>query len=209
MSMNQINSSNNLKESVSKYVTDLFKEKLPDWAVYHDLWHTIETVEGCEEIGRASFLSEEDLEILYIAAWFHDTGYIYRADGHEEKSSKIASEFLNSKKYPKEKIDKVIRCILATKVSNHPNNLIEGIICDADLISLGTTDYIEKNNLLKKEMETRENKKISEFEWLKRSLIFLSSHKFYTKYARHNYDNQLKINIQNLKEMLSNHNLIT
>ena len=207
--MNQINNRNSLKESVSKYVTELFKEKLPDWALYHDIWHTVETVKGCEEIGSASFLSEEDLEILYIAAWFHDTGYVYQADGHEEKSVEITSEFLNTIDYPKEKITKVVKCIMATKISKCPNNLIESVICDADLISLGKDDYLQKNNLLKREMETRENKKISEFEWLKRSLIFLSSHKFYTKYASHNYDNQLKINIQNLKEMLSNHNLIT
>lgn len=203
--MNQINNRNSLKESVSKYVMELFKEKLPDWAQYHDIWHTVETVKGCEEIGSASFLSEEDLEILYIAAWFHDTGYIYQADGHEEKSVEITSEFLNTLDYPKEKITEVVKCILATKISNHPNNLIESVICDADLISLGKDDYLQKNNLLKREMELRENKKLSEGEWLKRSLNFLLSYKYYTEYARHHYDNQLKINIRNLEEMLKSY----
>lgn len=184
---------------------ELFKEKLPDWAQYHDIWHTVETVKGCEEIGSASFLSEEDLEILYIAAWFHDTGYIYQADGHEEKSVEITSEFLNTLDYPKEKITEVVKCILATKISNHPNNLIESVICDADLISLGKDDYLQKNNLLKREMELRENKKLSEGEWLKRSLNFLLSYKYYTEYARHHYDNQLKINIRNLEEMLKSY----
>ena len=204
--MNQINNRNNLKESVSKYVTELFKEKLPDWALYHDLWHTKETVKGCEEIGRASFLSEEDLEILYIAAWFHDTGYIFHANEHEEKSSEIAFEFLIANNYQKTNTDKVIACIMATKISNQPQTLIESVICDADLVSLGKDDYFQKNNLLKREMEMRENKKISELEWLKRSLNFLLSYKYYTEYARHHYDNQLKINIRNLEEMLKNYN---
>jgi len=204
--MNQINNRNSLKESVSKYVTELFKEKLPDWALYHDIWHTVETVKGCEEIGSASFLSEEDLEILYVAAWFHDTGYVYQADGHEEKSVEITSEFLNTIDYPKEKITKVAKCIMATKISNHPNNLIESVICDADLISLGKDDYLQKNTLLKSEVEMRENKKISELEWLQRSLDFLLSHKYYTEYAHHHYDNQLKINIRNLEQVLKSYN---
>jgi predicted metal-dependent HD superfamily phosphohydrolase len=204
--MNQINNRNNLKESVSKYVTELFNAKLPDWAVYHDLWHTIETVKGCEEIGRASFLSEEDLEILYIAAWFHDTGYIFQADEHEEKSSEIALEFLIANNYQKTNTDKVIACIMATKISNQPQTLSESVICDADLISLGKDDYLEKNNLLKREVEMRENKKISELEWLKRSLNFLLSYKYYTEYARNHYDNQLKTNIRNLEQMMKSYN---
>lgn len=201
--MYQKKSDKNLRENISKYVTEFFKENLPAWAVYHDLSHTLDTVKACKDIGRGSGLSEEDLEILYIAAWFHDTGYVYQADGHEEKSSNIASEFLNSKKYPKEKINKVIGCIMATKISSHPNNLVDSIICDADLISLGRADYFEKNNLLKSEIEQRENKAISELRWLKRSLNFLLSHKYYSEYARKNYGEQLNANIQTLKAKIA------
>lgn len=201
--MYQKKSDKNLREDISKYVTELFKENLPAGTVYHDLSHTLDTVKACKDIGKGSGLSEEDLEILYIAAWFHDTGYVYQADGHEEKSSNIASEFLNSKKYPKEKINKVIGCIMATKMSSHPNNLVDSIICDADLISLGRADYFEKNNLLKSEVEQRENKAISELRWLKRSLNFLLSHKYYSEYARQNYGEQLNANIQTLKAKIA------
>jgi predicted metal-dependent HD superfamily phosphohydrolase len=195
----------NLKEDVSKYVTELFKENLPSWAVYHDLSHTVDAVTACEEIGKGSGLSEEDIEILYIAAWFHDTGYILQVDGHEEKSSKMTFEFLFRRNYPKEKIDKVVGCIMATKVSNQPHDLVESIICDADLISLGRVDYFEKNNLLRTEIERRENRVISELEWLKRSLNFLSSHKYYSEYARQTYGYQLNQNIQNLKDKIAEH----
>lgn len=203
--MHQKDIENNLIENISEYVTKLFKEKLPDWAIYHDLWHTIETVEGCEEIGKASGLLKEDLEILNIAAWFHDTGYIFRANGHEEKSSEIASEFLSSSHYQGDKIDKVIACIMATKISNQPKNILESVICDADLISLAKPDYLEKNNLLKSETELRENKKISELDWIKRSLSFLSTHQYYTEYTRKNYDHQLKANIRKLEIIINKH----
>jgi len=203
--MHQKDIENNLIENISEYVTKLFKEKLPDWAIYHDLWHTIETVEGCEEIGKASGLLREDLEILNIAAWFHDTGYIFRANGHEEKSAEIAYEFLTERNYQEDKIDKAVACIMATKISNQPKNILEFVICDADLISLAKPDYLEKNNLLKSETELRENKKLGELDWLKRSLNFLSTHQYYTEYAQKNYDHQLKANIRNLEMLINEH----
>ncbi len=161
-----------LNEKISKYVMDLYKEKLPGWAVYHDLSHTIETVEACEEIGKGSGLSDEEFEILFISAWLHDTGYIFQVDGHEEKSSEIALNFLKDRNYPNNKITEVINCILATKMSNKPKNLIESVICDSDLISLGSPEYFKKNDLLKSETERRENKKIGELALASTFIIF-------------------------------------
>ena len=94
---------------------------------------------------------------------------------------------------------------MATKISNQPKNILESVICDADLISLAKPDYLEKNNLLKSETELRENKKLGELDWLKRSLNFLSTHQYYTEYAQKNYDHQLKANIQNLEILINKH----
>jgi HD superfamily phosphodiesterase len=95
-------------ESSSRYVTGLFNEQQPVWAVYHDLLHTIETFNGCLEIGGGSGISEEDLEIICISAWFHDTGYLFTVEEHEERSSEIALNFLEKNGYPGHKINKVI-----------------------------------------------------------------------------------------------------
>ena len=200
--MSKISSNKILIGDVSNYVTEMFNKSLPSWAVYHNLSHTIETVQACEEIGNGSALSEDDMKTLYISAWFHDIGYIYQADGHEEISSKIASEYLNERNYKNEIVNKVVECIMVTKVSNDPKDLVESVICDADLISLSTTDYLVKNNLLKTELEQREKKKISDLVWLRRSLNFLTAHKYYTTYARKNYANQLKINIHKHGKMM-------
>lgn len=189
-------------ENTERFVIQLFKEHLPGWALYHDLSHTIDTVQSCIEIGKESGLTEDDLEQLIIAAWFHDVGYIYKVDGHEEKSSEIASDFLKSIDYPTDKIEIVINCILATKVSIIPKNLIESVICDSDLVSLGSIDYFRKNNLLKDETELREGRKIIEVDWLQRSLKFLSEHRYYTDYARLKFGSQLENNILRLREMI-------
>ena len=193
---------NTILDKSSKYVSRFFEKKLPEWAIYHNLQHTIETVNGCLEIGKGSNLKEDDLEIVCIAAWFHDIGYIYLVEGHEEKSVEICMNFLKSNNYPAIKISKVTNCILATKIINHPKNLLEFIICDSDLISLGRTDYFEKNDLLKLEIEMRSGKKISDEQWLRRSAKFLSSHSYYTEYAKLNFNLQLRENLLTLQKQI-------
>jgi predicted metal-dependent HD superfamily phosphohydrolase len=194
---------NTILDKSSKYVSQFFEEQLPKWAVYHNLQHTIETVNGCLEIGNGSNLREDDLEILNVAAWFHDIGYIFKTEGHEEKSVEIALNFLKSIDYPTNNIEKVTNCILATKIINHPKNLLEFIICDADLISLGRTDYFEKNDLLKLEIEMRSGKKISDEQWLRRSAKFLSSHNYYTEYSKLNFNPQRGENLLTLQKQIA------
>jgi len=194
---------NELAENVSLYIKELFKEKLPAWAVYHNLSHTIDTVNACEEIGKRTGLPREEMDLLSIAAWFHDAGYIYQAEEHEEKSIKIALDFLRSNNCVDNKIIKVVDCIKATKLLVSAKNLLGFVICDADLISLGSADYFEKNELLKLETALREKRKIDDLAWLERSLKFLSSHNYYTDYAQKKYSPQLNENIQILKKMIS------
>ena len=200
--MHHISKEKTILNKSSKYVFQYFEEKLPEWAVYHNLQHTIETVNGCLEIGKGSNLTEDDLEIVCIAAWFHDIGYIFNAEGHEEKGVEISLNFLKSNGYPPNKISNVTNCILATKIINHPENLLEFIICDSDLISLGRTDYFEKNDLLKLEIEMRSGKKINDEQWLRRSAKFLSSHNYYTEYAKLNFNLQLRENFLTLQKQI-------
>ena len=105
-------------EKTEKYVSDLLNEKLTENHLFHNLQHTIEMVEAAEEIAGHSDVSKEDLEILLIAAWFHDTGHTQTYDGHEEASCRIASDFLKKESYPEEKINQIIQLILTTKRDN-------------------------------------------------------------------------------------------
>ena len=150
-------SQKSIVDIVSQFVINFIQNNLPKWAVYHTLDHTIETVETSVEIGLYYKLSKEQMEILSIAGWFHDTGYIYGPQNHEEKSVEIANNFLNQNDYPTESLSKVINCIMATKITSSPENLLEFIIRDADLVSLGRSDYFKTNNLLKQEFEMRDN----------------------------------------------------
>ncbi len=175
-------------ESASDYVYELLKDKLPGIYVYHNFKHTSDVADAIKKISSKSDLSDEDTEIVMLAGWFHDTGFISRNENHEDASIEIARKFLSENNYPAEKIEKVIKCIDATRYPQNPQNLLEEIICDADLFHLGTKDYDDKSDLLRVEWEKTVNKEYSQLEWIKLNIDFLLGHKFYTRYAKKNLE---------------------
>lgn len=170
------------------YVNNLFREKLSGKLIYHNFAHTLYVVENARRVGKKSDLSSDELEIVTLAAWFHDSGYIYTYKGHEERGREIAEQFLKENSYAADKTEKVLGCIEATKIPQKPRNLMEEVICDADLMHLGEDDFFEYSDLLKSEWETLGIKNVNEAEWLKVSVELLSSHKFFTPYARKKYE---------------------
>ncbi|MDH7604197.1 MAG: HD domain-containing protein [Melioribacter sp.] len=191
-----------LIEKVKEYVLSLLQSRISSNHVYHDVDHTRNVAEATEIIGRASNLSNEELEIVIIAAWFHDLGYVEKVEGHEEISAEFAEEFLLKENYPIEKIEKIKKCILATKVPQNPQNILEEVICDADLSHLGKKSFKHRNDLFREEFEFYFGRQLTEAEWIKKSIDFLNNHKFFTEFARREYDAQKSRNLEKLKEEL-------
>ena len=76
------------------YLTDFFQKKIGAEFVFHDFNHTLGVLEAVIEIGTGNNLDERELNLLMLAAWFHDSGYDQGADGHEERSCHFAVCFL-------------------------------------------------------------------------------------------------------------------
>ena len=193
---------NHIIEQSREFVLELLKKRLAPWTMYHDVRHTEETVEACRDIGKASNLDAGQLEIVMLAAWFHDTGYTERVTGHEERSVEIAAAFLLDKRYPPQGIEAISACIMATMMPQTPNNIMEQVICDADMVYLGKKEFFEKNDLLKAEIEKRERRLIPEAEWLMRSIDFLSGQSYHTEYAKKNLQDGILTNIGILRGQL-------
>ena len=166
-----------------KAATDILLA-LPETMVYHNLIHTREVVKAADKIGTYANLTEEEKEILMLSAWFHDTGFKFDYDNHEQKSVEIAKEFLDKNDYPADKTEKIISCILSTKIDQKPSTLIERVLNDADFIHLSKKSYFDKLLLLKSELERTHNEKIIDVEWYEQNLEFLKSHQFYTEYGK-------------------------
>ncbi len=188
-----------LLQTSRKYVESFLKENLSDGIYYHDLEHTQEVVEASQEIGIASKLSNEELEIVLIAAWFHDTGYYKGMENHEEMSKDVAEKFLKQEGVGESKIAAVGGCILATKIPQTPKNIMEEVLCDADLYHVSTRDFFTKSELLRKEFSLIFPDEIQLDEWFKNSIKFLKNHSFFTRYAKEKLLPAKKENLKKLK----------
>jgi uncharacterized protein len=128
--------------NVEKYVTSLLQSKLPQSLTFHNCQHTKNVVYAVKHIGKKSRISAEELEIVTIAAWFHDTGFTVTYSGHEEESIKIAANHLSLLKYENRKVQKVLDCIQATKLPQQPLDLVGEVLCDADLFHLSQHNFL-------------------------------------------------------------------
>ena len=185
------------------FVFDHLKNNLKPELTYHNYNHTHYVVEAAKEICEASELSEEDTEIILLAAWFHDTGFSKTVEGHEEESANIATEFLAKQNYPSNKIEKVVGCIRATKMPQNPKTELEKIMCDADVSNLGKKIYAERNELLKVELENLNGKDYSQEEWLRHEVDFLSKHQYFTPFASLNYAPRKAKNVAELNAKIN------
>ncbi|ABG60986.1 Pycsar system effector family protein [Cytophaga hutchinsonii] len=183
-----------------KYVRKLYAEAEKD-LYYHNLEHTEHTVKAAEEIATHYKLNEEDHTAVLVAAWLHDIGYIISGrDNHEEASVKAAKELMLKNDVPQRLIDKVEGCILATKMPQNPSNLLEEIICDADLYDLGTEHFKNNNKKVRKEVEAFLGKELTGSEWRTFSLIFLKKQVYKTAYCKQLLQPGLEKNIQVIVE---------
>lgn len=190
---------NPIIKSAEEYVFNLFKEKLPPDHVYHNYKHTFQTVKACKIIASTYKLTSSELEVLLLAAIFHDTGYIETYEGHEEVSIKHFNDFINGD-YPLEDIKKVEELIISTKPGSIPDGTLQEILHDADYINIGKKRFVQRAELLRIEWERVLNRTYSDLEWAEIQLNFLISTSFVTEEGILKFDNQREINIRSQRE---------
>ena len=184
------------------YVEALFRETKPDWVKYHTFQHAGAVAKASEDIGVDCGLRGEDLEVVILAAWFHDTGYLEKIDGHEERSVELATVFLDQRGFAEDRIAQVAQCIRATKMPQSPRNLIEQVLCDADIAHLANEDFLESTEKVRYEIEHHMGRKLPEIEWLEMNTDFLARHRYHTPCARSRYARGQAANLKALRERL-------
>ena len=174
----------NLIEQSEDFVSNLLKDKLSNLYSYHNFNHTFTVVNAVKELCKKEDVSSDEKEILLVAAWFHDTGYIDGYENHEQESVKIATAFLKEKGQSDEFIASVSNLIMATVKEYVPKTHLEKIIKDADFAHLVGAEYETTCELLRIELKNTWKLDFSNVEWAKENLNFLmNKHRFYTDYA--------------------------
>lgn len=187
-----------LLEKIGTYIEEIFSTKLPRNIYYHNIAHTKNVVQQARVIGELCNISKIDLFLLEIAAWFHDIGFIKKADGHEKESAILASQYLKNEGLSAQAIEVVRNLILATQFDVEPNTELEQILVDADVSYLGNTNYFEMALGLRKEWEAQNGKDMTKDEWYGRNIAFFENQQYYTEAAKGLYANQ---KAENLKQI--------
>jgi predicted metal-dependent HD superfamily phosphohydrolase len=188
-------------DKVKQEVIRFFKANHDDGFSYHNVSHTESVVAHADELARHYQLGEKDTFIVSVAAWFHDTGYYNGgAMDHELRGADKAEFFLNEIGLDPGVIKAVRGCIMATRIPQSPQSLMEQIVCDADLYHLGTGSFAKQNNLMRQEVEWRTDKKIGKSEWRKHTITFLEAHHYQTDYGRNHLEERKRQNIEKLKQ---------
>ena len=195
---------NTVVKDAGEYVFNLFRDKLPSDYVYHNFNHTDTTVKTCKKLSKSYNMTSRDYEVLMLAAWFHDTGYINTYQGHEEESVKFMKEYLEGN-YPDESIREIEALILSTKFQTIPDGSMQEILHDADYISLGSKNFNLRAELLQIEWERILNKTYTEEEWAQIQLQFLIDTNYKTEDAILKYNEQRLENIINQRKKIEEH----
>lgn len=193
-------SSNHIIEKAENYIADFFRKNIGAEYVYHDWQHTENVVEAVKELGTGLGLDIKEIEMLQVAAWFHDSGYDKGAEGHEERGSEYAEQFLKKYKYSTDYIATVKRLIMATKIPYQPVDVLEEVICDADLSHLGKKVYWDRCGRVRQELLITKSIVMSEQEWVDFELDFLNRHRYFTTVAEDLYNDRKLKHIKQLRK---------
>jgi uncharacterized protein len=120
-------------------------------------------------------------------------------DNHEMVGAQYANSILPQFGYSPEQIKVVEGIILATRIPQMPQNLLEEIVADADLDSLGRVDFWNRSLALRTEMAML-GSYFTDQEWCERQRGFLRQHHYFTVSARRLRDDQKQNNLNFLLE---------
>ncbi|SMD12568.1 Pycsar system effector family protein [Pedobacter nyackensis] len=187
-----------LLDQLRAHIVNLFQTKNDERFIYHNLQHTEQVVQNVIRIADHYQLSERDHFVVVAASWFHDLGYLFDCRQHEAKGAELAAEFLKDKALPEDIILDVKGCIMATKMPQQPEGLLQQIVCDADLFHLGSDSFKVRNKLMRMEVEAFCDKQIDKAEWRTKTIGLFKTHHYHTDFCQ-NLLNSKKA--ENLAEM--------
>ncbi len=162
------------------YMVGRLRNELDSSLTYHSARHTLDVIESTERLGVAENVNGEEMDLLLVAALFHDSGFLLSMDEHEAHGCILAREILPDHGFTTDAIDEICKLIMATKLPQTPENLLEQIICDADLDYLGRKDFFTLGEGLFTEFLSRGI--VKDFcDWDNLQIKFLSGHRFFTQ----------------------------
>ncbi|MGB5820261.1 MAG: Pycsar system effector family protein [Saonia sp.] len=186
-------------EKSANFVREKLGHDLDPRFLYHNLSHTERVVKSASVLVKEVDLSEEEKEMVLVAAWFHDVGYVVSRDDHEQHSCDMAMGFLRDQGCDDDFITQVCNLIMATKIGHVPDTLPQKVIRDADSSHFAESNFLAISELLREELSQWDKKEYSIKNWRKGNIKVLRvKHQFYTDYAKKNWQKGKDKNLKKL-----------
>lgn len=166
--------------AAKQFILAKLRAELSGQLHYHGLHHTLDVLRVSVDLCAAEGIRGHEVTLVKTAALFHDAGFVKNKHaGHEHEGCLIVQDALPRFGYSPEDIRTICGMIMATKIPQSPTNLLEQIICDADLDYLGREDFYRIGDSLFEELQAYHLIR-DEQDWNRLQVSFLTAHKFHT-----------------------------
>ncbi len=187
-------------EKLREHVFKILAVELDPRLYYHGVHHTRDYVlPAAQHLAAAEGVNGEPLTLLLTAAVLHDFGYIKQYENNEIIAASLASEMLVDFAYTPEQIAVIKNIIMATALPQTANNILEQIMCDADLYHLGSKDFFALSDDLWRELVAF-GAPLSKKQWHEISIRFVEQHTYFTKTASSEQNDGKRHNLKVLRE---------
>ncbi len=166
-------------QAAKAYILAKLRHELPEGRSYHSLEHTLDVYASAIGIAEREGVNGEGLTLLKVAALYHDSGFTEQDDDHEGASCAIVRCKLPGFGFSEVQVERICSMIMSTTIPQSPQDMLDRILCDADLDYLGRNDFVRIGNNLFKEMRTY-GVLSTEQEWQELQLKFLQQHHYFT-----------------------------
>jgi len=184
------------------YILARLQQELPAHLLYHGHHHTLDVLEATERIATHQQVTSHELNLLLVAAAYHDCGFLTTYANHELAGCAIAQEQLPAFGFNTQDIDAICAMIMATKVPQDPKSRLADILCDADLDYLGRDDFFAIGTNLYLELNHLGVLKDEE-SWNRLQVKFLSSHKYHTSYGQTNRETEKCAHLATVEKLVA------
>ena len=179
------------------------RSELSDQLYYHGLHHTLDVLRVANALCKSEGVNGRLVRLVKTAALYHDAGFVKdKHPGHEYEGCLMARAKLPKFGYKGDDIETICGMIMATKIPQTPTNLLEEIICDADLDYLGRDDFDQIGETLFEELKAY-NLIQGEQAWNRLQVDFLTSHQFHTQTNKRLREPAKRDYLERLKDLVA------
>ncbi|MCL6219990.1 Pycsar system effector family protein [Zunongwangia pacifica] len=179
--------SDELLASAQQFVFDFFNSNYTVDLFFHNYSYTVEIISEAEKLVNAEDLSPTDAQLVLLACWFLNTGYVKKGKNPLQEAVNIVTNFLEEHHIPKQQIKTVTHAILVSESEENLQSMVDKAIFDLATVYITFSDYRDRLALLEEEQKRLSHSNEKQ-DVTKNAVDFLEKrHHFQTTYAITNW----------------------